>query len=82
MTAYSPPLTTTLARAPKPDTGSTELTRLRELNRRYVNKIPPRGYWNAQFDVKQPTFMSAQEEVLKYKLKDTETKCDCKVNLT
>ncbi|KAK8385757.1 hypothetical protein O3P69_016491 [Scylla paramamosain] len=54
---YSPPLTTTLARAPKPDTGSTELTRLRELNRRYVNKIPPRGYWNAQFDVKQPTFM-------------------------
>ncbi|XP_071524010.1 teneurin-a-like isoform X5 [Panulirus ornatus] len=54
---YSPPLTTTLARAPNMDTGSTELTRLRDLNRRYVNKIAPRGYWNAQFEVKQPTFM-------------------------
>ncbi|XP_047488076.1 teneurin-a-like [Penaeus chinensis] len=54
---YSPPLTTTLARAPKTDAGTTELTRLRELNRRYVNKIPPRGYWNAQFDVKQLMFM-------------------------
>ncbi|XP_069941027.1 teneurin-a isoform X3 [Cherax quadricarinatus] len=54
---YSPPLTTTLARPPKSDTGSTELTRLRDLNRRYVNKILPRGYWNAQFEVKQPTFM-------------------------
>ncbi|XP_042205558.1 teneurin-3-like isoform X2 [Homarus americanus] len=54
---YSPPLTTTLARPPKPDTGGTELTRLRDLNRRYVNKIAPRGYWNAQFEVKQPTFM-------------------------
>ncbi|CAL4070306.1 unnamed protein product [Meganyctiphanes norvegica] len=37
--------------------GGAEVTKMHIFNRTYSSKIAPRGYWNSQFEVKQPSFV-------------------------